>query len=200
MHACVATSVFCAAAGHAVQPLSELPLAAGWRLTERARAGYGTCFPPVQRGEFYDVRCVGPEELLKPGQVRRLAGSLAELARWGYRSLHTVRHSSARQVAETCVGPALDTCVQAVKTPAFCTICGALYALTSVLTSTLADVFASRAQIKNAMTLLASPYLHNGLAVVVNQTSQLINAAGRPVPLSEVRLLLQEGLLVACSL
>lgn len=86
------------------------------------------------------------------------------------------------------------------KDPCFLHICGALYALTSVLTSTLADVFASRAQIKNAMTLLASPYLHNGLAVVINQTSQLINAAGRPVPLSEVRLLLQEGLLVACSL
>jgi hypothetical protein len=97
-------------------------------------------------------------------------------------------------------GRALDTCVQAIKTLAFCTVCAALYGLTNVLTSSLADVFASRAQIKNAMTLLASPYLHNGLAVVINQTSQLINAAGRPVPLSEVRLRQGEGLLVAGSL
>jgi len=111
-----------------------------------------------------------------------------------------VRHSSARQVAETCVRPSVGHMRAGSKDPCFLHICGALYALTSVLTSTLADVFASRAQIKNAMTLLASPYLHNGLAVVINQTSQLINAAGRPVPLSEVRLLPQEGLLVACSL
>jgi hypothetical protein len=121
MHACVATSVFCAAAGHAVQPLSELPLAAGWRLTERARAGYGTCFPPVQRGEFYDVRCVGPEELLKPGQARRLAGSLAE---WHTGAIGACTLCAtarlARWLRRVC-GRALDTCVQAVKTPAFCT-------------------------------------------------------------------------------
>jgi len=36
------------------------------------------------------------------------------------------------------------------------------------------------------MALLASPYPHNGSVVVVNQTAQLIDGAGRPVPLSEV--------------
>ena len=32
-------------------------------------AGQGTCFPAVKRGDVYDVRCLGPEEFLKPGQV-----------------------------------------------------------------------------------------------------------------------------------
>jgi len=42
-------------------------------------------------------------------------------------------------------------------------------------------------QTKNVMALLASPYPHNGSVVIVNQTAQLINGAGHPVPLSEVR-------------
>ena len=33
-------------------------------------AGYGTCDEPQQRGEFTSVRCLGPEEQLKPGQAR----------------------------------------------------------------------------------------------------------------------------------
>ena len=170
--------------------------ARGWRLSERARAGYGTCFPPVQRGEFYDVRCVGPEELLKPGQVRRLTGCTAELACWGHWRAPQLRSPGGRQ---TYAGPSVGHMRAGSKDPCFlhCVRCNPL---TSVLTSALADACAPRAQIKNAMTLLASPYLHNGLAVVVNQTSQLINAAGRPVPLSEVRRRLQEGLLVAGSL
>jgi hypothetical protein len=45
-------------------------------------------------------------------------------------------------------------------------------------------------QTKNVMALLASPYPHNGSVVVVNQTAQLINGAGQPVPLSEVSSLL----------
>ena len=36
------------------------------------------------------------------------------------------------------------------------------------------------------MALLASPYLHSGPVVVLNQTSQIINGAGQQVPLSEV--------------
>ena len=40
---------------------------------------------------------------------------------------------------------------------------------------------------KNALALLPSPYLHNGLMVVINQTTQMIDSTGRPVPLSEVQ-------------
>ena len=36
------------------------------------------------------------------------------------------------------------------------------------------------------MLLLASPYPTSGSVVVVNQTSQLVDATLRPVPLSEV--------------
>ena len=36
------------------------------------------------------------------------------------------------------------------------------------------------------MLLLASPYPASGSVVVVNQTSQLVDASLRPVPLSEV--------------
>lgn len=42
-------------------------------------------------------------------------------------------------------------------------------------------------QVKNALALLPSPYLHNGLMVVINQTTQMIDSTGRPVPLSEVQ-------------
>ena len=41
-------------------------------------------------------------------------------------------------------------------------------------------------QVKNALALLPSPYLHNGLMVVINQTTQMVDSTGRPVPLSEV--------------
>ena len=41
-------------------------------------------------------------------------------------------------------------------------------------------------QTKNVMALLASPYPLNGSVVVINQTAQLINETGHPVPLSEV--------------
>ena len=34
------------------------------------QAGQGTCFPAVKRGDVYDVRCLGPEEFLTPGQVQ----------------------------------------------------------------------------------------------------------------------------------
>ncbi|KAK9842080.1 hypothetical protein WJX81_007607 [Elliptochloris bilobata] len=71
-------------------------------------AGYGTCDEPQQHGEFTTVRCLGPEEQLKPGQT------------------------------------------------------------------------------KNVMALLASPYPLNGSVVVINQTAQIINETGNPVPLSEV--------------
>ena len=33
-------------------------------------AGQGSCFPAVKRGDVYDVRCLGPEEFLTPGQVQ----------------------------------------------------------------------------------------------------------------------------------
>ena len=36
----------------------------------RCCAGYGSCDKPQQHGEFTSVRCLGPEEQLKPGQVR----------------------------------------------------------------------------------------------------------------------------------
>ena len=42
------------------------------------------------------------------------------------------------------------------------------------------------AQTKNVMALLESPYPVNGSVVVVNQTAQIIDEAGNPVPLSEV--------------
>ena len=42
-------------------------------------------------------------------------------------------------------------------------------------------------QVKNALALLPSPYLHNGLMVVINQTTQMIDSTGWPVPLSEVQ-------------
>ena len=42
-------------------------------------------------------------------------------------------------------------------------------------------------QVKNALALLPSPYLHNGLMVVINQTTQMVDSTGRPVPLSEVQ-------------
>ena len=41
-------------------------------------------------------------------------------------------------------------------------------------------------QVTDAMLLLASPYPASGTVVVVNQTSQLVDATLRPVPLSEV--------------
>ena len=44
----------------------------------------------------------------------------------------------------------------------------------------------SCAQVTDAMLLLASPYPASGSVVVVNQTSQLVDASLRPVPLSEV--------------
>ncbi len=33
--------------------------------------GVGSCDPPRQRGEYFDIRCLGPEQKLKPGQVSR---------------------------------------------------------------------------------------------------------------------------------
>ena len=42
-------------------------------------------------------------------------------------------------------------------------------------------------QVKNALALLPSPYLHNGLMVVINQTTQMVDSSGRPVPLNEVQ-------------
>ena len=41
-------------------------------------------------------------------------------------------------------------------------------------------------QVTDAMLLLASPYPTSGSVVVINQTSQLVDATLRPVPLSEV--------------
>ena len=41
-------------------------------------------------------------------------------------------------------------------------------------------------QVTDAMLLLASPYPTSGSVVVINQTSQLVAATLRPVPLSEV--------------
>ncbi len=41
-------------------------------------------------------------------------------------------------------------------------------------------------QVTDAMLLLDSPYPATGSVVVVNQTSQLVDATLRPVPLSEV--------------
>ena len=45
-----------------------------WHRMEASRcqdcAGYGSCDEPQQHGEFTSVRCLGPEEQLKPGQVR----------------------------------------------------------------------------------------------------------------------------------
>ena len=32
-------------------------------------AGHGHCDPPAREGEYYHVRCVGPERKLRPGQV-----------------------------------------------------------------------------------------------------------------------------------
>lgn len=61
--------------------------------------------------------------------------------------------------------------------------CLSLLALSALRRSELSGAV----QTKNVMALLASPYPHNGSVVVVNQTAQIINAAGQPVPLSEVR-------------
>ena len=56
-----------------------------------------------------------------------------------------------------------------------------------VLSALTRSELSGAVQTKNVMALLASPYPHNGSVVVVNQTAQIINAAGQPVPLSEVR-------------
>lgn len=49
-------------------------LTAQQKLTCCLHAGQGTCFPAVKRGDVYDVRCLGPEEFLKPGQVQPCRG------------------------------------------------------------------------------------------------------------------------------
>ena len=41
-------------------------------------------------------------------------------------------------------------------------------------------------QVSNVLAILPSPYPKHGLVEVINQTTQVINSAGAPVPLSEV--------------
>lgn len=43
-------------------------------------------------------------------------------------------------------------------------------------------------QVSNVLAILPSPYPKHGLVEVINQTTQVINSDGGPVPLSEVRI------------
>ena len=57
----------------AVLPATRWSCCWSWHRMEASRcqdcAGYGSCDEPQQHGEFTSVRCLGPEEQLKPGQV-----------------------------------------------------------------------------------------------------------------------------------
>jgi hypothetical protein len=44
-------------------------------------------------------------------------------------------------------------------------------------------------QVSNVISLMASPYPKHGLVEVINQTAQVIDKDGAPVPLSDVRAL-----------
>ena len=44
-------------------------------------------------------------------------------------------------------------------------------------------------QVSNVISLMASPYPKHGLVEIVNQTAQVIDKDGAPVPLSDVRTL-----------
>ena len=44
-------------------------------------------------------------------------------------------------------------------------------------------------QVSNVISLMASPYPKHGLVEIINQTAQVIDKDGAPVPLSDVRTL-----------
>ena len=55
-------------------------------------------------------------------------------------------------------------------------------------------------QVSNVISLMASPYPKHGLVEVVNQTAQVIDKDGAPVPLSDVRTLPFTKLWPGCAL
>ena len=147
--------------------------------------GEGKCDEPVHDAEtgFTHVHCLGPAQPLAPGEVLSFLSLLFPSAGCAYGGTMYSRalYLQCTYVALTFLGEELTPrCCRRVCRGCEHTRCSTTCAKRSLIST----VFCM--QVTDAMLLLDSPYPATGSVVVVNQTSQLVDATLRPVPLSEV--------------